>query len=64
MTIYRGIAGLVWFLAFIGLWIYCIDTYGFMVGGGLGWFPSAIGASVIAALWPLWAAGIVWAVLQ
>ena len=41
------------FITFIGCWIYCIATYGFLFGVGLGWLPSLIVAVIAGALWPL-----------
>lgn len=41
------------FIIFIGAWIYCIATYGFLLGVGLGWLPAAITAGIAAFLWPL-----------
>jgi hypothetical protein len=29
-------------ITFISSWIYCISTYGFLLGVGLGWLPSII----------------------
>lgn len=44
-------------LTFFGSWIYCAVTYGFLLGGGLGWIPSAIVAVIAGCLgyfiWPL-----------
>jgi hypothetical protein len=40
-------------IVFIGTWIWCIDEYGFLLGVGLGWLPSAITAALMAFLWPL-----------
>ena len=40
-----------WLLVFLGSWAYCISEYGYLLGVGLGWLPSAIVASVVA-LWP------------
>lgn len=37
-------------LTFIGAWIYCIATYGFLIGVSLGWIPSAICAAISAAI--------------
>jgi hypothetical protein len=62
----KGIAivgGLTAISVFIGSWIYCIATYGFLLGVGLGWLPSGI-AAVIAGLiagylWPLTVFGII-----
>lgn len=50
-------------LTFLGSWIYCIITYGFLFGVGLGWLPSAIVAAVVFGVmyvaWPLLIVGIV-----
>ena len=40
-------------ITFIGCWIYCVAAYGFLLGVGLGWFPSLIVAVIAGALWPL-----------
>jgi hypothetical protein len=42
-----------WVLVFLGSWVYCISEYGYLLGVGLGWLPSAIVASVAALLWPV-----------
>ncbi|CCO25531.1 protein of unknown function [Maridesulfovibrio hydrothermalis AM13 = DSM 14728] len=42
-----------WYLLFVGTWIYCVFSYGFLVGVSLGWIPSIIFASIVAYLWPL-----------
>lgn len=47
-----------WFLIFIGSWIYCIASYGFLLGVGLGWLPSLIVAYFASFLWPVAALGI------
>jgi hypothetical protein len=46
-------------LIFLGCWIYCIATYGFLLGVGLGWLPSAIVAGIVSFFWPLILIGIV-----
>jgi hypothetical protein len=46
-------------LVFIGSWIYCIASYGFLLGFGLGWLPAIIIATLLGALWPIVAAAIV-----
>ena len=51
-----------WPLLFFGFWIYCIATYGFFLGVGLGWLPSGIAATVLSWLWPLIVVAIVWLV--
>ena len=42
-----------WVLIFIGSWIYCIASYGFLLGVGLGWLPSLIVAFIGAFLWQI-----------
>ncbi len=42
-------------LVFIGCWIYCIATYGFLLGVGVGWLPSLIIAVISFFIWPLYA---------
>jgi hypothetical protein len=42
-------------VTFIGAWAYCIMTYGFVLGLGLGWFPAAICAGIIG-----WATMFLW----
>lgn len=51
--LYRTVGRIVWFVTFFGCWIYCIAAYGFLLGVGIGWLPSAIAATVAAFLWPL-----------
>ena len=50
--------GITAFITFVGSWIYCIATYGFLFGVGLGWLPSLIVAVIAGALWPLIALAI------
>ena len=42
---------------FVGSWVYCIFTYGYLFGVGLGWLPSLIVAFlaglIVGFLWPL-----------
>jgi hypothetical protein len=68
---YWGIGALFALPVFIGCWIYCVAEYGFLVGVGIGWLPSAIVSVLVASLWPLLAiavaivfAGIVWTALR
>ena len=49
-----------WVIVFIGCYIYCIATYGFLLGVGLGWLPSGIVATIVSFFWPLVALGIAW----
>jgi hypothetical protein len=46
-------------LVFLGCWIYCISSYGFLLGVGLGWLPSAITAFIVSLVWPLVVAGLI-----
>lgn len=42
--------------SFVGSWWYCVYTYGYLLGFGLGWLPSAILATIVfLALRYLWA---------
>ena len=54
-AVYKVGTTITWFLIFIGSYIYCIATYGFLLGVGLGWLPSLIVASIFCWLWPLYA---------
>ena len=44
------------FFTFAISYIYCIATYGFLFGLGLGWLPSLILATIVGFVWPLLAA--------
>ena len=46
-------------VVFIGCYIYAIATYGFLLGVGLGWIPSAIIATIVSFLWPLIVIGVI-----
>jgi len=44
-----GILGaLIGTVTFIGAYIYCIASYGFLFGFGLGWIPSGIVALIVS----------------
>jgi hypothetical protein len=43
-----GLGGLIGFGTFFGAYIYCIATYGFILGFGLGWIPSVIAAIIVS----------------
>lgn len=63
----RLLGGLAAIATFIGSWIYCVATYGFLVGVCLGWLPALIVALIVGAavayLWGLAALGLlVWAI--
>jgi hypothetical protein len=51
------------FITFIVTWIYCIATYGFLLGVGLGWLPSIIVAYIVGYLWPLILVGLIGIIL-
>ena len=63
-----GIAWVASVVTFFGCWIYCISTYGFLLGVGLGWLPSGIVAAIVFpiawAAWPAVAIGIAFLVLS
>lgn len=40
-------------LIFFGTWIYCIDNYGLLLGGSLGWLPAIVATVVLSWFWPL-----------
>lgn len=43
------------FLAFAASWIYCIATYGFLIGVSVGWIPAAIVGGIVGlAVTLLW----------
>jgi hypothetical protein len=46
-------ATLVGVLTFLGVWVYAIATWGFLLGVGFGWIPAIIAAIVAGLLWPL-----------
>lgn len=50
---YIGIGFLTGVIIFIISWLYCISTYGFLVGVTLGWIPSLIVAAIGGFLWPI-----------
>ena len=50
-------------ITFVVTWIYCIATYGFLFGFGLGWLPSIILAYILGLLWPLILIGLIGIVL-
>ena len=55
---YKIGAGITGLIVFIVAWIYCIATYGFLLGVGLGWLPAIITAYVAAIIWPIIAFGL------
>lgn len=47
-------------LTFIGAWAYCVMTYGFLLGMGLGWLPAFFLAAIIGgATFLFWGVAIV-----
>jgi hypothetical protein len=57
--VYETGAWIVGVITFLGCWMYCIASYGFLFGVGLGWLPSAIVAGIVAFLWPLVVGGLI-----
>ena len=39
------------FVIFVAGWIYAVVTYGFFLGGGLGWLPAFFLAIIAMFLW-------------
>jgi thiol-disulfide isomerase/thioredoxin len=58
-AIYRVGAIIMGCIVFVSTWIYCAVSYGFLLGVGLGWLPSAIVAGIAALLWPFVALALV-----
>jgi len=50
-------------LTFFIVWIGCSLEYGFL-GFALGWMPAYIVANIVAAIWPLILAGIVFVAIK
>ena len=50
-SIIEGIGVFIAFIVFVVSWIYCINTYGYLLGVGLGWLPSMIVAFLAFYLW-------------
>ena len=44
---------LCWVVVFIGSYGFCVASYGFLVGGGLGWMPAGIFATIVSFAWPV-----------
>ncbi len=40
-------------LSFIGIWIYALASWGFLIGLMFGWIPALIGGVILGYLWPL-----------
>ena len=63
-TISFVIAFITFLITFIGSWLYCIATYGYLLGVGLGWLPSVITAFIVAFLarwlWPFIVLGVLY----
>jgi hypothetical protein len=52
-SIYLLICAVSWASIFVVSWIWCIANYGYLLGVGLGWLPSAITATVLCWIWPI-----------
>lgn len=42
-----------WVIVFIGLWVFAVFEYGYLLGVGLGWLPAAIISTLTSFLWPI-----------
>jgi len=51
--LYKTIGNFFAFSTFFISWIYCIVSYGFLLGVGLGWLPSLVLAIIATYIWPL-----------
>jgi hypothetical protein len=60
---YLVVGALTWVGVFVGVWVYCIASYGFLLGAGLG-LAGAIAATVLYGLWPVGVLGATWAVIR
>lgn len=58
--IYKVIGALVFFATFVVTWWWCIEEYGFLLGVGVGWFPSLIVAAIVGMLWLPLAILVLW----
>ncbi len=52
-VIYGVPAVFVGFVVFIGVWLYAVSSWGFLIGVAIGWFPALIAAVIAGYLWPL-----------
>jgi low affinity Fe/Cu permease len=63
-VISRWIGWIVGFVVFLASYYYCITTYGYLLGFGLGWLPSFMAAGLAGLatlfLWPVAAVGIIY----
>lgn len=50
---YWGVALLVGIVIFIGVWIYSITQWGFLIGITIGWLPAIIAGFIGGILWGL-----------
>jgi len=50
-------------IVFVGVWIYAISEWGFLIGIMVGWFPAIIAAYIAGFLWPLAALAVLFIVL-
>lgn len=60
---YFGIGVLTGIVTFLGVWVYAITKWGFLIGITLGWIPAAISAVLAGFLWPLAGLVIGWIML-
>jgi hypothetical protein len=51
-------------LIFLGVWIYAMNDWGFLIGIMFGWIPALIAGIVGGFLWPILALGIIWMILS
>lgn len=59
---YGAWAVIVGIIVFVGVWIYAISQWGFLLGIMFGWIPAMIAAFITGLLWPLLALIIIFIV--
>ena len=50
-------------LVFIGVWIYALASWGFLVGMTIGWIPALISAVIAGFIWPVLAVVVIGIIL-
>jgi hypothetical protein len=60
---YLVVGASTWVGVFVGVWVYCIASYGFLPDVRLA-HAGAVAASVLYWLWPVGVLGATWAVIH
>jgi len=56
-------AKITFFPIFIGVWIYAIISWGFLIGLTIGWLPALIAGVIGGLIWPIFAIALILAIL-